>query len=270
MTRAQFDTRDAAPGREPAAGRHHLAYPIGKPDTARDAYFWSARHVVITAALWLLGVAALALLAVNAHHYAEFPGDRGIATFIQQFRTTPVAPLINFASDANWPRPAGIIAIVVVVLLALARRIRAAICTAVAAFGADAINVQLNGLVARPRPAGGQIHAVANLGLHSFPSGHVTHVMAFYGFLLYLTILGDRIHPRWRPFLWLVRAVCLYFILFIGVSRVLEGEHWPSDVLASYLLGALVLVVAVALYHVLALAAVHLRDRRAARAATAR
>lgn len=153
-------------------------------------------------------------------------------------------------------------------LLTLARRIRAAVCAAVAGFGADAINVTMNSLVARPRPAGGQIHAVANLGLHSFPSGHVTHVVAFYGFLFYLTILGDRIHPRWRPFLWVVRAICLYFILLIGVSRVLEGEHWPSDVLASYLLGALVLVIAVALYHLFALATVHLRDRRAAHAAT--
>ena len=113
MTQAQFDTRDYTPACEPAAGKHRLAYPIGKPDTRRDAYFWSARHVIITAALWLLGIVALALLAVNAHHYAEFPGDLGIATFIQQFRSSPIAPVVNFASDANWPRPAGIIAIAI-------------------------------------------------------------------------------------------------------------------------------------------------------------
>jgi undecaprenyl-diphosphatase len=38
----------------------------------------------------------------------------------------------------------------------------------------------------------------------------------------------------------------------IGVSRVVEGQHWPTDVLAGYLLGAITLVVGVALYHRLA------------------
>jgi hypothetical protein len=92
VTQAQFDTRGYTPARDRAGRKRRLAYPIGKPDTARDAHFWSARHEIITAALWLLGVVALALLAANAHHYAEFPGDRGSATFIQQFRSSPVAP----------------------------------------------------------------------------------------------------------------------------------------------------------------------------------
>jgi PAP2 superfamily len=135
------------------------------------------------------------------------------------------------------------------------------------------LNVTLNRIVARPRPNNVQIHTVAHLGLHSFPSGHVTHVIAFYGFLLYLchtawTRLGNtayiegrqasrhgldraQAHPAWRATLVVVQVICAYFIVFIGPSRVLEGEHWPSDVVASYLLGALVLAAVIALYHTL-------------------
>jgi len=150
------------------------------------------------------------------------------------------------------------------------RQLSAAIAVIVASFGADLANVTLNGLVARPRPHNTSIHTVANLGLHSFPSGHVTHVIALYGFLLYLTVRLQHDHPKWTVLLWVVRAVCLYFIYFIGVSRVLEGEHWPSDVLASYLLGGLMLGIAIPLYHLLLNGFAHLRQRFQARAQVGR
>jgi membrane-associated phospholipid phosphatase len=91
----------------------------------------------------------------------------------------------------------------------------------------------------------------------------VTHVVSFYGFLLCFFLRQMRLHPDWRPWLYLPAAVCVYFIVFIGPSRVLEGEHWPSDVLGSYLLGSLLLALAIALYHLLALA--WLRYRPSAR-----
>lgn len=235
---------------------------LGDQTLAADAHLWPRRDLLIAAALWLLGALVLAALSVAAHRYPEFPGDEGITAIVQQLRNTPLAPLINFASDANWPMPAGITALIVIALLALSQRIRAAICTAIASFGADLANVTLNGLVARPRPQGVHIHVVAHLGLHSFPSGHVTHVVGFYGFLFYLSLRAERIHPAWRPWLIALRAVCLYFLIAIGISRVLEGEHWPSDVLASYLLGALVLAIAILLYHLLAVAWVHIEAAR--------
>ena len=133
--------------------------------------------------------------------------------------------------------------------------------------GADLANAGLSSLVARPRPNGIQIQVFANLGQHSFPSGHVTHVVTFYGFLLYLTFRFERDHPRWTPLLWGVRVICLYFLIFIGPSRVLEGAHWPSDVLGSYLLASLMLVIAIALYHLLLLGFARLHDWLAMRKA---
>ena len=246
MNTAESSTRDTHSA--------HGAGLLGDQTLRADAHLWSRRDLLIGAALWLFVALALAALSVAAHRYPEFPADEGLTTIIQQLRGTPLAPLINFASDANWPAPAGITALVVIALLALTLRIRAAFCTALASFGADLANVTLNGLVARPRPQGVHIHVVAHLGLHSFPSGHVTHVVGFYGFLFYLSLGAERVRPAWRPWLLALRVVCLYFLLAIGISRVLEGEHWPSDVLASYLLGALVLTLAILVYHLLAIA----------------
>lgn len=57
----------------------------------------------------------------------------------------------------------------------------------------------------------------------SFPSGHSTAAGAFFGVFAMLL-------PRFRP-LFLVLA------LMIGVSRVIVGAHYPSDVAAGLLLG---------------------------------
>lgn len=233
------------------------------PYRASKRWPWDARHTAIVAALWLIGAALLAFASVAAHGAGPFPGDVPVEHWVQELHQPILVRIINFASDANWPTPAGAIALVVIALLVVARQIRAAICAALSGFGADFVNVTLNGLVKRPRPQGGQIHAVAHLGLYSYPSGHVTHVIAFYGFLFYLTVVAYRAHPAWRPLFWFVRIVSLYFIIFIGPSRVLEGEHWPSDALASYLLGALMLVVGVVVFHLLGMAWIHFRERRA-------
>ena len=231
------------------------------------ALSWARRDLTLIAVLWGIVALALALLSLAAHSHAEFPGDEGLTVLIQKIQFPPLVHFINFSSDANWPAPAGYTALAIIIGLLVARQLSAAIAAVVASFGADLANVLLNSVVARPRPHNVHIHVVANLGLHSFPSGHVTHVVTFYGFLLYLTIHFERDHPRWAPLLWVVRVICLYFLIFIGPSRVLQGEHWPSDVLGSYLLASLMLVVAIALYHALLRGFARLHDWLAMRQA---
>lgn len=226
------------------------------------AQHWTRRDTTIIAGLWVLVAVALALLSYAAHFNAEFPGDEGLTVLIQKIQFPPLVAFINFSSDANWPAPAAYTALAIILVLLVARQLSAAIATVVASFGADLVNVTVNSLVARPRPHNVHIHVVANLGLHSFPSGHVTHVVTFYGFLLYLTFRFERDHPAWKPLIWVVRVICAYFLIFIGPSRVLEGEHWPSDVLGSYLLASLMLVIAIALYHLLLMGFERFREWR--------
>lgn len=62
---------------------------------------------------------------------------------------------------------------------------------------------------------------------HSFPSGHSVTVAVFFGILIYFT-------PR--PSL---RALFLTLAVLAGLSRVAVGVHWPVDVAAGLMGGAL-------------------------------
>jgi undecaprenyl-diphosphatase len=77
----------------------------------------------------------------------------------------------------------------------------------------------------------------AQLGIEvripSFPSGHSMFALLSLGLLAYLLV------PRmpstfWK---WVIAVAAVLVILFIGLSRVLQGGHYPSDILAGYALG---------------------------------
>ena len=97
----------------------------------------------------------------------------------------------------------------------------------------------------RDRPLAPQVQVVvAPLGGSSFPSGHVLTYVGMYGFLAYLahTLIKPPV-PRW-----LAVSTLTGLIGLVGPSRIYQGHHWATDVLASYLLGLSTLIGWTALY----------------------
>jgi undecaprenyl-diphosphatase len=91
----------------------------------------------------------------------------------------------------------------------------------------------------RPRPD----MAVYTEPSFSFPSGHATIAVAFYGFIIYLLV---RVSTNWkRKINWLFFG--LLVILAIGLSRIYLGEHYLSDVWSGYLVGFMWLIIAISL-----------------------
>ena len=77
----------------------------------------------------------------------------------------------------------------------------------------------------------------------SFPSGHATIAIAFYGFLAYLLIRNSK---NWKNKINVFFA-SLIVILLIGFSRLYLGVHYVSDVWGGYLTGAIWLIIAISL-----------------------
>ena len=66
----------------------------------------------------------------------------------------------------------------------------------------------------------------------SFPSGHATSSMVFYTAVALTLTAGT----RWRP---PAVAAAVLLSLLIGLSRVMLGVHWPSDVIGGWSFGLL-------------------------------
>ena len=83
----------------------------------------------------------------------------------------------------------------------------------------------------RPRPAeqtGLEIKTIP-----TYPSGHAMSALICYGFLAYLLV--PKMPSRfWK---WTLSIAILLLILFDGFSRVFQGNHYLTDVLAGYALG---------------------------------
>lgn len=70
---------------------------------------------------------------------------------------------------------------------------------------------------------------------YSFPSGHATVAMTFYGLIAYFLIKAVK---SWKTKVAILLGAA-FLVFAIGFSRIYLGVHYPSDVLAGYSLGLL-------------------------------
>jgi undecaprenyl-diphosphatase len=103
------------------------------------------------------------------------------------------------------------------------------------AWGSAVVATAAKSLANRARPVAPEVGVVlAPLHGSSFPSGHVMTYLGTYGFLAYL--LATRIRDRRARLIAIAGPIAL--VTLVGPSRIHQGHHWLTDVLASYFLGA--------------------------------
>lgn len=165
--------------------------------------------------------------------------DASVLLWVQEFVRTPIGNLII----PIWSQlgNVGLLWIAASLLMLIFRKTRRA---GAVALGAMLINLLVvNGiikhLVARPRPwlvIDGLEVLVHEGDPNSFPSGHTSAACAF------AAALCGELNVKWGKVLAVAAA------LFMGWSRIYVAVHFPSDVLAGAVIGALCGVLAVWLY----------------------
>lgn len=197
---------------------------------------------------WLV-VAALALeqvieLSVEVTRGSAVPAlDRRIENLVATMRTPE---LDRFFYGVTWlgsPSVVAGMAVAGVLLALLARRRRAALLLALVSVLSWLTAEGLKYAIARPRPP--LVDARVLETSFSFPSSHATLAAAFYGAAAYFLFHGLR-----RDTAKIVAGMlAALLILLVGVSRAYLGVHFPSDVLAGWMLGLLWLTLLVIADH---------------------
>lgn len=92
------------------------------------------------------------------------------------------------------------------------------------------INTALKEMFQRVRPADPLIDPLRNF---SYPSGHASSGIIFYGLLVHLVWRSDIS----KPLKLLFSLLMITLVLLIGFSRIYLGMHYASDVVAGYCVG---------------------------------
>ena len=110
-----------------------------------------------------------------------------------------------------------------------------AVLLLVSTVGSFMLTTALKAVFERSRPD--LIDSGYTAAFYSFPSGHATVAVGFYGALTLIVAYRLRGLARWT-----VVAFGVALVLLIGFSRLYLGVHYPTDVLAGFLAAPLWLV----------------------------
>jgi undecaprenyl-diphosphatase len=116
-----------------------------------------------------------------------------------------------------------------------------AILLSVSTAGGVVLTTVLKSVFQRARPE--LFDSGYTASFYSFPSGHATIAVGFYGMLSLILAYHLRGFARWA-----VAFGGIVLVLIIGFSRLYLGVHYPTDVLAGFLAAPLWVIVVGAVY----------------------
>lgn len=102
---------------------------------------------------------------------------------------------------------------------------------------ASLFNVLVKYIIRRDRPTN---MAVEEIGF-SFPSAHAMLTLVMLGFVIFIVI--KLIKKKWLKII--LSVLLSVIILFVGLSRVILGVHYFTDVLAGWIIAIPILIVAI-------------------------
>ncbi|HVG29329.1 MAG TPA: phosphatase PAP2 family protein [Pyrinomonadaceae bacterium] len=205
----------------------------------------SARKLVRAEAIFFAALAAFAVLALYARADAYFAWDLR-ATLALQGVDAPGFPALMRAASVFGNGANGWLLTALAMLLFFLRRRRTEMFALLLSVGGGAVvNRFVKLAVGRPRPVEQLVRVSGEWARESFPSGHVTFYVCYFGFLFFVAFA---LLPRGSNARRAALALAALPVLLIGLSRMYLGAHWASDVLGAYLLSGAWLALCVHLY----------------------
>jgi undecaprenyl-diphosphatase len=189
--------------------------------------------VILPFRLWagaaVLFVLVLALgFAVTAGYFREF--DIAVSHALNMQRGVSPDWLILLMQGISWIG-GGVQRYIIIAILAAAlwrwwgwgSALAMGVTTLIAALTSDV----MKHFFARLRPD--LVAQLDPITSPAFPSGHANNAAVVY--ILFIMLVPQARHPVWQ-------LAAAAMILLTGISRIMLGVHWPTDVLGGWMLGA--------------------------------
>ena len=158
--------------------------------------------------------------------------DLAAVHLLQRLRSDELTALAVGITEVGATKSIILVTLVTAGFLLIRGHWHGAVSIAVSVAATQGIVYAIKSVVARGRPPASS--AFVEAAGYAFPSAHAASGVALYG-LLALFVLR-RVHGRTRI------AACLLALAgvgSIGLTRIYLGAHYPTDVLAGWLVGAL-------------------------------
>lgn len=215
---------------------------VANQEHSDHALWYQRRPFAVSTALMLICALTVTVLVASN---ALSPADLRVTQELQESVTPSAIGAMRVVSLFGSVKVMIPLTIAAFVLLLVREEHRAATFFAAASVLMVVITHLLKVLINRARPAEPVVAIFDKPGDSSFPSGHVTSVVIFAGFLAALVILSSRRSRITKVGAGTSAAVA---VGLAGFSRIYLGAHWLSDVIDGYLIAGAALAIAVAAF----------------------
>lgn len=186
----------------------------------------------------LLSYLHISLLVIKKR---DFLWDEQIFAFVEKISVID-AKMFQYITTAGSPKLLCFLALLLGFIFLIGKKdVYSFLFITFTPLAGSLLNRTLKHLYKRERPL---INAFVEGSGYSFPSGHATASMIFFGCCIYLIFKSS-----WNLAVkWLSSIFLALLILLIGISRIYFRVHYPSDVFGGILFGFSVLMFSILLF----------------------
>ncbi len=205
-------------------------------DVFSKATWWK---VLVAFVLFIIPAYVFVELAEEVHEKETLLFDEAVLHGVNQLASPGLNVVMMTLTQLGGLWAVLVITAVLVVLLWRKRMRRMSVLLTFGVGGAGLINLILKSIFQRDRPELWELLVIENS--YSFPSGHAmaSSALAFSLIVIFWP-------TRWR---WLVVAIMGVYTFAIGLTRLYLGVHYPTDVVAGWIVSAMWVAVVMVVLH---------------------
>lgn len=198
------------------------------------------KKLIIKKVLLIVSISILLMLIIGLLYDKLNFLDQTIYNFIIRFKSsflTSFFKFITFFASIEW------FVILGIIILIFNKDRKLNLVMILYLIFIALITFFMKSLFIRERPY--DLMIIEEIG-YSFPSGHSSVSLAFYGFVSYLVYKSKLVKGKKI----LLISLLLAFSFLIGISRIYLGVHYPSDVMAGFMVGIIYLMIFILVYDI--------------------